>query len=163
MENQASALDLGIQVGDRKYLTFNLGDESYGIEVLKIQEIITMMKVTPLPESPHYVKGIINLRGKVIPVIDMRLKLGIGLDEITEFTCIIVVQYKEHEGRILNVGLIVDKVEEVTHISASQVEEVPEVGFSSASSYVCGIAKTNNNIKALLNIDALIRPGDVQF
>jgi len=140
-----------------KYLTFTLDRESYGVAVLKIREIIRMQKITPVPHMPHYAKGVINLRGKVIPVVDMRVKFNLGYEENTERTCIIVVQVEfEDRGESL-VGLIVDAVEEVVNISDAQVEDTPELGMTMENRYILGIAKVENAVKTLLDIDRLIQ------
>jgi len=140
-----------------KYLTFTLDQESYGVAVLKIREIIRMQKITPVPHMPHYAKGVINLRGKVIPVVDMRVKFNLGSEEVTERTCIIVVQVEfEDRGESL-VGLIVDAVEEVVNISDSQVEDTPELGMTMENRYILGIAKVENAVKTLLDINRLIQ------
>ncbi len=139
-----------------KFLTFKLGEESYGVAVLKIREIIRMQKITPVPQMPHYVKGVINLRGKVIPVIDMRLKFGIGEDNVTERTCIVVVQIEAREGIATSVGLIVDAVEEVMNIVEDEVEETPDLGGQFDGEYILGIAKIKGEVKTLLDIDQVI-------
>jgi len=139
-----------------KFLTFKLGEESYGVAVLKIREIIRMQKITPVPQMPHYVKGVINLRGKVIPVLDMRLKFGVGQDVVTERTCIVVVQIQAREGIATSVGLIVDAVEEVVNISEEEVEETPDLGGQFDGEYILGIAKIKGEVKTLLDIDHVI-------
>ncbi len=139
-----------------KFLTFTLGKESFGLEVLKIREIIRMQKITPVPHMPHYAKGIINLRGKVIPVVDMRIKFNVGDDSVSERTCIIVVQVDYEDRDEVVVGLIVDAVEEVANINDSQIEETPEIGLTHENRYIMGIAKIEDQIKTLLDIDRLI-------
>ena len=139
-----------------KFLTFALGEESYGVAVLKIREIIRMQKITPVPQMPKYVKGVMNLRGKVIPVIDMRLKFEVGEDKVTERTCIVVVQINNVEGMQTSVGLIVDAVEEVVNISEDEVEDPPEIGNQFENEYILGIAKIKGEVKTLLDIDRVI-------
>lgn len=139
-----------------KYLTFRLGDEAYGIAVLKIREIIGLQKITPVPQMPSHARGVINLRGKVIPVVDLRLKFGLMEAEATERTCIIVVQAELQEGEVSLVGLIVDAVEEVTNIAADAIEPQPELSSSDQNAYVLGLAKTEDCVKTLLEIDALL-------
>lgn len=139
-----------------KFLTFTLGEESYGVAVLKIREIIRMQKITPVPQMPVYVKGVINLRGKVIPVIDMRLKFEIGEDTVTERTCIVVVQIDNTDGVQTSVGLIVDAVEEVVNINEDDVEDPPEIGNQFENDYILGIAKIKGEVKTLLDIDRVI-------
>jgi purine-binding chemotaxis protein CheW len=146
-----------------KFLTFKLGEESYGVAVLKIREIIRMQKITPVPQMPHYVKGIINLRGKVIPVIDMRLKFGIGDDVVTERTCIVVVQIDGNEESTTSVGLIVDAVEEVVNIDSQEVEETPDLGSQFDGNYILGIAKIKGEVKTLLDIDKVVMEDRMSF
>jgi purine-binding chemotaxis protein CheW len=140
-----------------KFLTFKLGEESYGVAVLKIREIIRMQKITLVPQMPSYVKGVINLRGKVIPVIDMRLKFSVGSDAVTERTCIVVVQLDNRQNSITtSVGLIVDAVEEVMTITEDEVEETPDLGGQFDGQYILGIAKIKGEVKTLLDIDEVI-------
>ncbi len=146
-----------------KYLTFTLGDESYGIAVLKIREIIRIQKITPVPQMPHFVKGIINLRGKVIPVIDMRLKFNVGEETISERTCIVVVQILHPEKGETLVGLIVDAVEEVINISDEEVERNPNIGDAADGRTILGIAKIKSEVKTLLDIDQVIVEDNLNF
>ena len=139
-----------------KYLTFTLGEEFYGVAVLKIREIIRMQKITPVPHVPAHVKGVINLRGKVIPVVDMRLKFSLGNDEVTERTCIVVVQITKADKTNANVGLVVDAVEEVVTIQAEDVEETPDLGSQFENEYILGIAKIKGEVKTLLDIDRVV-------
>ncbi|MFA5256873.1 MAG: chemotaxis protein CheW [Opitutales bacterium] len=139
-----------------KFLTFKLGEESYGVAVLKIREIIRMQKITPVPQMPPHVKGVINLRGKVIPVIDMRIKFGIGDESMTERTCIVVVQIEARESVMTSVGLIVDAVEEVMNITEEEVEETPDLGGQFDGEFILGIAKIKGEVKTLLDIDQVI-------
>src|SRR5450759_1149400 len=111
-----------------KYLTFTLGHESYGIEVLKVREIIRQTNITAVPQMPAHVRGVINLRGKIIPVIDLRLKFGFAEAASTEQPCIIVVQVKLPDGKASQMGLVVDGVEEVANIAGADIEETPDFG-----------------------------------
>ncbi|HLP78399.1 MAG TPA: chemotaxis protein CheW [Candidatus Paceibacterota bacterium] len=138
-----------------KYLTFRLGNESYGFDVLKIREIIRMTEITAVPQMPAYVKGVINLRGKIIPVMDLRLRFGLA-DEKSEHTCIVVVQVKLPEGRTTQMGLVVDSVEEVVNIAAGDIEETPDFGTAITADYLLGMAKIKGVVKALLNIDRIV-------
>lgn len=145
-----------------KFLTFKLGDETYAVEVLKIKEIIRMQRVTPVPHLPHYMQGIINLRGKVIPVIDLRIKFGLASAEATERTCVVVVQIKlSEDNRLAPVGMVVDAVEEVMNITDEQVEDNPDLGSTLENRFIDGLAKFEDVIVTLLNIDRLIREDDV--
>ncbi|MFP4282460.1 MAG: chemotaxis protein CheW [Opitutales bacterium] len=145
-----------------KFLTFKLGSESYAVEVLKIKEIIRMQRVTPVPHLPPYMRGIINLRGKVIPVVDLRLKFGLETIEETERTCIVVVQIRLNgDNRLAPVGMVVDAVDEVLNISDEQVEDNPDLGSTLENRFIQGLAKFEDIIVTLLDIDRLIREDDV--
>ena len=139
-----------------KYLTFTLHQESYGIEVLKVREIIRLITITAVPQMPNYVRGVINLRGKIIPVMDLRLKFGFAEAASTEQTCIIVVQVKLPDGKSVQMGLVVDGVEEVTNIAASDIEETPDFGGQISTDYIVGMAKIKGAVKTLLDIDGVI-------
>lgn len=139
-----------------KYLTFKLGDESYGIAVLKIREIIRMTDITTVPQMPSYVKGVINLRGKIIPVADLRVRFGIGDAANTEHTCIVVVQITLPTGGKVQTGLVVDAVEEVINIGAGEIEDTPDFGASVDTRYILGMAKVKGAVKTLLDIDGVL-------
>jgi purine-binding chemotaxis protein CheW len=139
-----------------KYLTFILGNESFGIAVLKIREIIRLVNITAVPQMPEYVKGVINLRGKIIPVVDLRLKFGLSKAETTERTCIIVVQVDLHSGVKSQMGLVVDGVEEVTNIAAADIEETPDFGTKLDTDSILGMAKIKGVVKTLLDIDKVV-------
>ncbi|HOK67781.1 MAG TPA: chemotaxis protein CheW [Anaerohalosphaeraceae bacterium] len=139
-----------------KYLTFAIGNEEFGIEILQIREIIGYVPVTPVPKSPVYLKGILNLRGQVIPVIDLRLKFGMPEKEITDQTCIVIIETQTAEGATLT-GLIVDRVSEVLEIEAEQIEPAPSLGSTIDTSFLRGIAKTNDSVKLLLEIDSVVQ------
>ncbi len=139
-----------------KYLTFVLGHESYGVEVLKVREIIRMLDITPVPQMPEYVKGVINLRGKVIPVVDLRLKFRLAHADFTERTCIIVVQVELADGAQASMGLIVDAVEEVTNIGATEIEDTPDFGTKLSTDYILGMAKVKDVVKTLLDINRVV-------
>lgn len=139
-----------------KYLTFRLGEESYGIAVLKIREIIRMQAITLVPQMPDFIKGVINLRGKIIPVIDLRTKFGLPFHAETEHTCIIVVQVGLPSRGLLQMGLIVDAVEEVLNIGAGDIEEPPDFGAKVNTDYLLGMAKIKGAVKTLLDIDQVV-------
>lgn len=149
--------------GDRegKYLTFSLVDEEYGIGILKVKEIIGMMPFTPVPRTPYYIKGVINLRGKVIPVIDLRLKFGMDEAEYNERTCIVVVEVSQGD-RDLQMGVVVDSVSEVLNVQASEIEDTPDFGDSSMDTkYIIGMAKTQEGVKILMDIDKVLNADDL--
>jgi purine-binding chemotaxis protein CheW len=139
-----------------KYLTFTLNPESYGIDVLKVREIIRLIAITTIPQMPDYVCGVINLRGKIIPVIDLRLRFGFAKAESTEQTCIIVVKVKLPDGRATQMGLVVDGVEEVLNIAATDIEKTPDFGTKIDTQYIVGIAKIKGAVKILLDIDGVV-------
>lgn len=139
-----------------KYLTFALGHESYGIDVLQVREIIRLTDITTVPQMPDYVRGVINLRGKIIPVIDLRVRFGFPDVKNTDQTCIIVVQVKLPEGKATQMGLIVDGVEEVINISAGDLEETPDFGAKVDTEYLLAMAKVKGAVKTLLNIDRVL-------
>ncbi len=133
-----------------KYLTFKLGDEEYGVQILKVREIIGLMDITKVPQMPSYVKGVINLRGKVIPVIDLRTKFSLPQVEYTDQTCIIVIDV----GGM--VGTIVDSVQEVADISGEEIEPPPPMSSEVNSEIILGLAKSKENVKILLDIDKVL-------
>jgi purine-binding chemotaxis protein CheW len=135
-----------------KYLTFSVGDESYGIGILKVKEIIGVMRITPIPQTPPHVKGVVNLRGKVIPIIDFRLRFGMDETDHTERTCIIVVEIDSCSGRT-HIGIIVDSVSEVMNIKGNDIEDTPGFGDASNTDYILGVAKTAGKVIILLDID----------
>lgn len=147
---------------ESKYLTFSLGKEEYGISILKIKEIIGMMPVTPVPRTPAFVKGVINLRGKVIPVMNLRLKFGMEEIPYTERTCIIVVETGGIQGTLL-IGIVVDSVSEVLNIKNSDIEETPVLGADLDTNYILGIAKINVGVKILLDIDRVLSANETSI
>jgi purine-binding chemotaxis protein CheW len=139
-----------------KYLTFNLQAESYGIDVLKVREIIRLASITPVPQMPPYIRGVINLRGKIIPVMDLRVRFEFASAARTEQTCIIVVQVKLPDGKATQMGLVVDGVEEVLNISDGDIEETPNFGGQICTDYIIGLAKVKGAVKTLLDIDGIV-------
>lgn len=150
---EASASAAGAEPG--KYLTFSLNDEEYGVPVLKVREIIKMLDITNVPQVPQHVKGVINLRGKVIPVIDLRLKFGFPPSDYTERTCVIVIEVASDGGKVM-MGLIVDAVSEVMNIAAEEMEPTPEFGHSVDTSYMRGVAKVRGSVKVLLDLERVV-------
>ncbi len=140
-----------------KYLTLTLGGESYGIAVTKVREIIRPMKITLVPQMPNFVKGVINLRGKVIPIVDLRLRFQMPEVPATERTCIVVVQVMLGNGTEALMGLVVDGVEEVANIPAADMEPTPDFGTCLDAAYIIGMAKVKGAVKTLLDIDRLLK------
>lgn len=143
-----------------KYLTVVLENEAYGIAVLKVREIIRLQKITPVPQMPEFVKGVINLRGRVIPIVDLRVKFGLRA-EFAERTCIVVVQVKLPTEQTVQMGLIVDSVEEVVTLQAGEIEPTPEFGARIDTAYLLGMAKVKGAVKTLLDIDRVVAPETV--
>ncbi len=145
-----------------KYLTFQLGGESYGIAVLRIREIIRLQAATPVPQMPAFVKGVINLRGKIIPIIDLRLKFALSDIRDTDRTCIVVVQVCLPGRANVHMGLVVDGVEEVTNIGAGDIEAAPDFGSKLQTEYILGMAKIKGAVKTLLDIDRVVAADTLQ-
>ncbi len=147
---------------DDKFLSFTLGTETYGIEILKIREIMGIIEITPLPQMPAFVKGVINLRGKIIPVIEMRIRFGLDSIPNTEETCIIVVEVVEKTtGDLFQMGVIVDTVHEVQEIPAAQIEPAPAFGCAVSTDYVLGMGKVSDGVVILLDIDRVLSEGEM--
>ena len=139
-----------------KYLTFVLGNEAYGVPVLRVREIIRLCELTAVPNMPEHIKGVLNLRGKIIPVADLRLKFHLGTANNTEHTCIVVVDVTISEKVSTLMGLIVDAVEEVINISNSDIEPTPDFGTTMQTEYILGMAKVKGRVKGLLDIDRVV-------
>ncbi|MEJ5328730.1 MAG: chemotaxis protein CheW [Desulfobaccales bacterium] len=154
-EAARSVEQTGLRAREGKYLTFVLAGEDFGLEILKVREIIGMLDITPIPQTPAYVKGVINLRGRVIPVIDLRLKFGLPPMDYGERTCIIVVDVKTAQGP-MQMGVVVDAVSEVLNVGTEDLEPPPAFGHDLNHSYILGIAKTKGSIKILLDIDRVL-------
>ena len=144
-----------------KYLTFRLGNEEFAIQVLRVKEIMGIQEITAVPQTPAYVKGVINLRGKVIPVVDLRLKFGLPELEYTQRTCIIVAQIESQAMKLL-IGIIVDGVSEVLTLQASDIEDTPEFGSGVQTPYLLGMAKIKGKVKILLDIDMVLSAHEMQ-
>jgi len=141
-----------------RYLTFTLGGDNYGIPVLNVREIIHMCPITPVRRMPDYVKGVINLRGSVIVVIDLRLKFAMPPSNYNERTCIIVVHVRGVDGaRDTMMGAIVDTVEEVILLSEDDIGPTPDFGVSSDTKYMLGVSTFNGSVKTLLDIERVFR------
>ncbi len=134
-----------------KFLTFFLGKEEYAIEILKVQEIIGLMAITPVPSMPEYIRGVLNLRGKIIPVMDLRSRFGFSAVDDTEETCIVVVQESQ-----FRMGIVVDKVSEVADIASSQIDDMPSFGSGAKNDYLAGIGKLEDSVKLLLDVSRVL-------
>ncbi len=147
--------DSAVTDREGKYLTFALAQEEFGLEILKVREIIGYIDVTAVPQTPSYVKGVINLRGQVIPVIDLRARFGMQTAEITGQTCIIVVEIAQG-GRTFSTGITVDRVQEVLDIAGADIEDAPQFGASVDTHFILGMAKIGESVKILLDIDKIL-------
>ena len=134
-----------------QFLTFTLNSEEYGIEILKVREIIGVMDITTVPQTPEFMKGVINLRGTVIPVVDLRLKFSMPEEEYTQETCVIVVEANNSQ-----VGIIVDSVSEVLNIQNGEIEETPSFGQGIDTDFIMGLGKVKEGIIILLNIEQIL-------
>ncbi len=163
MNEETQIMDQAVKAAagrEGKYLTFTLAKEEYGIGIKKVKEIIGMMPVTSVPRTPDFVKGVINLRGKVIPVIDLRLRFGLEGVEHTDRTCIIVVEIQGVSGKLV-IGIVVDSVSEVLNIKGADIEDTPAFGATLDTEYILGMAKMEGEVKILLDIDRVLGAGEI--
>jgi purine-binding chemotaxis protein CheW len=154
--NQVRSLEGG------KFLTFLMANEKYGLEILKVREIIGIMDVTPVPTTPAFVRGVINLRGKVIPVVDLRLKFGMEAKENTERTCIIVVHLARAAQEVIT-GILVDEVSEVLDIDQDQIEPPPSFGVDIRTDFILGMGKVDQKVLTLLDIDRVLTEQEISL
>ncbi len=158
---QSTGLDtMSLSALAGKYLTFKLDVEEFGLEILKVQEIIKMMDITRVPRTPEFVRGVINLRGKVIPIVDLRLKFDMESKGNTEKTCVIVVQVRRRSGTVV-MGIIVDEVSEVLDVLGEQIEPAPEFGGAVDTSFILGMGKVGERVVTLMDVDRVLSGEDV--
>ncbi|MCK5073007.1 MAG: purine-binding chemotaxis protein CheW [Bacteriovoracaceae bacterium] len=150
-----------IRAKEGKYLTFQLDTEVYGLDILMVQEIIGLIPITRVPKMPDFLRGVINLRGKIIPIIDLRVKFRLDAKEDTEKTCIIVVQI-EVDGKQLTMGAIVDEVAEVIDIRQNQIEFPPSLQVNAALDFIMGMGKIGEKVIMLLDIEQVFGEEDIQ-
>ena len=150
--NQSSKVDS--RAG--KYLTFFLDREEYGVEILKVQEIIGRMPITPVPLTSKYIRGVINLRGKIHPIMDLKIKFGMDETPMTDETCIIVIKTAS-----MMMGVLVDKVSEVVNVASGDIEDTPSFGADVNPEYLLGIGKTGGQVRLLLDIEKVITTADI--
>jgi len=157
MSQQAQTVmeNVGQQTG--KHLIFSLGGQDYGLGILQVREIIGMMGITSVPRTPEFIQGVINLRGKVVPVMDLRSKFGMPAQELTDETCIVVACLGEVE-----MGLIVDRVSEVLDISDEQIEETPSFGAGVNTEFILGVGKTDEKVIVLLDLSKILSDGEMK-
>ena len=153
-ETQLSTMRAG------KYLTFKLGSEEYGIVIMKVKTIIGLMEITRVPRTPKFVRGVINLRGQIIPIMDMRKKFGMESVDDTRETTIIVVEV-EKSSRLQEIGIVVDSVSEVMDISHEQIDNTPEFGSGFDSEFIMGMAKARGRVISLLSIEKILSTEDM--
>jgi purine-binding chemotaxis protein CheW len=139
-----------------KYLTFFLDTEEYGVEILKVQEIIGRLPITPVPLTSKYIRGVINLRGKIHPIMDLKIKFGMDETQITEETCIIVIKTAS-----MMMGVLVDKVSEVVNVKADDIEDTPSFGADVNPEYLLGVGKIGGQVRLLLDIEKVITASDI--
>lgn len=150
-ESAVEQQEAGTSFEGGKFLTFFLGDEEYAIEILKVQEIIGLMQITPVPKMPSYIRGVLNLRGKIVPVMNLRTRFGLEEVKDTDETCIIVIQDEEYL-----MGVLVDKVSEVVDIETGDIEDVPSVGVAEQSEYLAGIGKVEESVKMIIEVHKVL-------
>lgn len=148
-------LEQTVENKEGKYLSFSLGAEEFGLEILKVREIIGYIEVTAVPQTPHHVRGVVNLRGQVIPVVDLRAKFGMETAEVTEQSCIIVVEIAQ-DNRTYSTGIVVDRVQEVLDIAGADIEEPPQFGAAVDTEFILGMGKVGDTVKILLDIDRVL-------
>ncbi len=149
------------KIKEGKYITFMLNKEEYGIRITSIHQIIGMTQITPVPHTPDFIKGVFNLRGKIIPMIDLRLKFGLEFREYDERTCIIVVEISGN-GKSYPIGVAVDAVSEVLNITSGNYEETPSFGVSIETDFILGMAKVKEKIKIILDINKVLTQSDIK-
>lgn len=153
--SETSTAETGTAYLAGKYLTFMLGPETYGLDILKVQEIIGLLPITRVPKAPDSIRGVINLRGKVIPVMNLASRFGLPSREDTARTCIIVVEMTRGESSV-TMGLIVDEVSEVVSIEAENIEPAPDLGASVDAAYLLGMGKIGEKVVMLLDLGCII-------
>jgi len=141
----------------RQFLTFNLADEYYGVDILKVQEIKGYTTVTRIPNTPDYLKGVLNLRGTIVPIVDLRLKFGMGVTEPTSFTVVVVVNV---QNRVM--GFLVDAVSDVLDLDVKDIQATPELGSTIDITFVAGIGNSNDHLVTLLDIDRVLSEEEVK-
>ncbi len=144
-----------------KYLTFSLNSEEYAIEILRVNQIILMQEITSIPCTPPFIRGVINLRGMIIPIIDLHKKFSMSEHTDTERTCIVVVQL-DFSNKKINMGVVIDEVREVLEIPAADIERTPEFGTGINMEFIMGIAKTGKNVKILLDINKVLTSNELK-
>ena len=161
MGQGSSAVNVLADPRTGKYLIFQLGNEEFGTSVLKVREIMKIQEITAVPQTSPFVKGVINLRGRVIPVIDLRMKFGLPQQDYTERTCIVVVRTASTDGE-LPMGIVVDAVVEVLTLTTADIEDTPDFGDGADTPYLLGMAKIKGKVKILLDMDQVLSGQELQ-
>lgn len=161
MKDEATTQITFTKASAGKYLTFRLANEEYGLPILNVREIIGLMTITPVPRVPHYIRGVINLRGKIIPVVDLRHKFGMEAGSDTEQTCIIVVETSVSSEVNMEMGILVDAVSEVLDIPEQDIQSTPTFGPDVRTDFILGLAKAKGSVKILLNLEQTLSQTDV--
>jgi purine-binding chemotaxis protein CheW len=156
---KGSSGSIGNRLSD-KYLTFKLGNEEYAVPILTVQRIIQMQPITPVPKTPVFVRGVINLRGKIIPILELRTKFGMSSIEDTETTCIVVLQFLVN-GEEFTMGAVIDQVSEVLFIEENQIQETPSFGSDIDTEFIMAVAKIQERVVMLLDINAILTPKEI--
>ena len=144
-----------------QYLTFKIGDEVFALEVSQVREVLDMSRITRVPRAPDFMRGVINVRGSVVPVVDLRLKFALESIPYTERTCIIVVEIDSEAGNTVLIGIVVDAVSEVLNIREEEIENTPTFGTKLNTDYILGMAKMEGGVKILLNIDQVLSTEEI--
>jgi len=152
----AAVADTGKESNLREFLTFRLGEEEYGIEILKVQEIRGYDAVTSIANTPDFIKGIVNLRGTIVPIIDMRIKLGLKKVEYNQFTVVIILNVATHV-----IGLVVDAVSDVTLLGAEQIRPAPDLGMTLNTAYITGLGTIDHRMIILVDIEKFMSSDDM--
>ena len=147
-------------IHDEQVVVLQLGGESYGVDIARVQEIKVMSPITSVPGAPPFIEGVINLRGMIIPIIDLRSKFDMCQHADTERSCIVVIQLEQIDKKI-NMGIVIDEVREVLEIPAADIEETPEFGAGIDTEFIMGIAKTGKTVKMMLDISKVLTSSDV--
>jgi len=150
-------------INKNKYITFFLDREEYGVDIHQIKEIIGIMDITPIPNTPAHIKGVLNLRGKIIPVIDLRLKFGMDFMEYQNRTSIIIIEVNFGDGKNPMMGIIVDTVSEVLQIDKDEIEETPYFGTNIDTDFILGMAKVDGKVKILLDVNKVLTTEEVKI
>ena len=154
--NATEAPGIPANLLSREFLSFTLGEEEYGVEILRVQEIRGYEAVTRIAHSPDFIKGVINLRGVIVPVVDMRIKFGLAKVEYDQFTVVIILNVA---GRVI--GMVVDGVSDVVNLESEQIRPAPELGGKLGSSYIIGLGTIDKRMLILMNIEKLMSSADM--